>query len=807
LGTSPLSLAAILLIAPIAASQEPESAQPGDSGQVAQVADSTPAEPAPQDTADADRPAQQADAPPPDSAPQTTSSAGERWARQVREFRQAKFQGTVEPDAGSRLLRSLSQELATTRDELAAALRERDLDTAIPVDAELVALFGARDSLLLALDDTTRQRIFALGRDGLREVKGELAFFWLHSRQAIMAARSTGSAVLVQWLNAPLGWIPGFLKILLASLIFLWWRRTGADALVRWRKRLIEMRPIRRQNVRLAKALWYLDRIRPPLEWLFLLAAIVSVTAARGFGPALFVWAVAKWVLIGWTAVLLVDAFAARSAAARRGQAGLRRRSLWLFCWWIVAFGLGRQLVRYFFGGGALFHWITAALLMLLGLAVLVLLIWWRDEVPERLDALSARPRFIDALLARRTGLQSYATSLIGGAYLLFDGVRRAFVRVLANSDLGRRTLAHLTRSEIARQALHEKAAIQGAPISEAIRGKLLDPHAPLVEKVVRNTVASLIDLLGDHTGTVAALIGERGSGKTRVMERLVEKIDQSAVLVSCPFGTFDDLAAELAAALLPGAGTDGGDPGALIRASGHEVIVLEDVHRLARPVVGGRSEFAQLRALVRDAGPDVSWVFTIDSTAWEYLRRFKEEEPLHHHILRLEPWEEDDIARLVGSRCEWAAIDPDYTRLILPRQLDDGSYDGLAGRNRAGFLRILWDDSGGNPEAALRLFAESLVMADSDRPIVRLAHPPVAADLEGLEPGAFFVLRTLLRLEKATPDAIAACLPMSMEQVEDTLLFARSKGILHDHGDCLSVDWRWDRAVRRALARRNMTA
>lgn len=742
-------------------------------------------------------------------APQTSrfQGIGATWTERIEAHRTGVADGSVSSAVGGTLLDSLASVIDSVETGLAVALRARDANVSGPVDAELMSLYRARESLLLALDDTARARLFAFGSDGVDAVVRELRFFWLHSYHETVAMGSTARGFLAQFLAAPLGWIPDFLKIALALLLFLWWRQSGARGLVRWRKRLLEIRPIRRQNLRLAKGLWYFDRIRVPVEWLVLLTAIVTVTPARAFGPALFVWAVAKWILIGWAAVLLVDAMAARSAAGRRGESGLRRKSLWLLCWWIVAYGLGRQLVGDFFGPGALFHWVTALLMVLLGLGVIVLVAWWRDEVPERLQALAQRPRFFDALLANPTRLRSYLTSFLGGGYLLFDGTRRTIVRVLARSDLGRRTLAHLTRSELAKQALKEEGAIEGDPLPPSIRAQLLDgADAPLIDKAARKTVTALVNILGSGAGTTAALVGERGSGKSRTARRVVEKLDRKAMVVQCPFGSFDELARLISDKLQVPWDSETGRLAEALRVSDTEVVIVDDVHRLTRPVIGGVVEADRLRSLIRETGDEVSWMLTFDSTAWEYVRRFRETEPVHNHVLELEEWGEEEIGRLVEARTKAAGLEPDFEQLVLPRQLDDSSYDNLASRNKAGFYRILWDDAGGNPEAALRIWADSLLVVPSGAEVVRLAHPPKAADLEGQSSTTFFILRTLLRLETAAAEDVAACLPISFEEIEDTLLFLRTKGIVEECDGRLSVSWTWDRAVRRALSRRNMT-
>ena len=753
--------------------------------------------------------------PPPDStaAPQGSLAdeqasdsplSSPRWDRRIEAFADDVRSGSDVPGQGQALYDSLNAAVERSRAGLADALRRRAVEEASRRDAEMIALYESREALLRELDETFRIRRFALTVVGMREVLGELEFFWLHSRFETLAVRSTAAAAGGRLINDPLGWIPGFLKIALAVLAFLWWRITGAPKLVAWRRRLVEIRPVRRQNVRLAKGLWYFDRIRAPVEWLAIWLVIVNVTAARTFGPALFLWAFLKWILIGWTAVLWVDALAARGAVGRRDRAPLRRKTLWTLCWWLVGFLLGRQLVRDFFGQGALFHWVSVALLLLLLPLTVLVVVWWRDEVLERLDAGPHRPGFADRILSRRTGLRSYPGAAVGGIYLTFDGVRRWVLRTLGSSDLGRRALAQLSRSEIARQAEKEQGAEAVAPLPQGPRQVLLNGNAPLIEKVGRKRVNELAELFQETPGSGAVLVGPRGSGKTTVLTRVAERLADQCLLVTCPLRSVEGLIAEIADELSLSRADSPDVVAAALRSRERMVVAIDDIHRLARPVIGGMEQLDRLRSFTRAAGSGVSWLYGADATAWEYVRRFQEVEPVHNHVSHLEPWGEEEIGRLLESRAEAAGIDPDFSRLVLPRQLDDRTYESLDARNRAGFARVLWDDCGGNPAVALHLWADSLAM-DGPRVVVRLSHPPGPGDLDALSPSAFFMLRTLLRLETATVDEIADCLPGDVEIVEDAIQLARSRGMVEERDGRLTIGWRWYRAIQRALARRNM--
>jgi hypothetical protein len=471
-----------------------------------------------------------------------------------------------------------------------------------------------------------------------------------------------------------------------------------------------------------------------------------------------------------------------------------------------VGFLLGRQLVRDFFGQGALFHWVSVALLLLLVPLIVVIVVWWRDEVIEQMEGDQNRPGFAERILAHRTGLRSYLGAAAGGVYLTYDGVRRWILRTLGSSDLGRRGLAHLSRSEIARQAEKEQGSEPATPLPEGQRHALLNGNAPLIEKVGRQQVNALIEMFEAQPGSGAILVGPKGSGKSTVLGRVAGRLGDQCLLIECPLRSVEDLFAELADQLGLSRVDSADEVAAALQTKERLVVAIDDVHRLAKPVIGGLEQVDRLRSFTRAAGDGVSWLYAADEDSWEYVRRFNADEPIHNHVSRLGPWGEDEIGRLLEARCEAAGIDPDFSRLVLPRQLDDRTYESLDARNRAGFARILWDDSGGNPAVALHLWADSLTM-DEAKVVVRLSRPPGPGDLDILSPAAFFVLRTLLRLEAATMEEIADCLPGSDESVADVVQLARLHNMVDERDGRLTIAWRWHRTIRRALARRNMIA
>ena len=154
-------------------------------------------------------------------------------------------------------------------------------------------------------------------------------------------------------------------------------------------------------------------------------------------------------------------------------------------------------------------------MLLLIPIAVLVI-VWWRDEVVLKLEADPNRPALAERLLVHRTGLRSYATSLVGGLYLINDAVRRFTLRVATNSEFVRRMLAQLSRSEIAAMRRH-------AVLVNVGRGRLVDEEA-VRERVARGEIVAALDWYP----TIAGLAGLADRVPT---DRPIDGIDMSAFM------------------------------------------------------------------------------------------------------------------------------------------------------------------------------------------------------------------------------------------------------------------------------------
>src|SRR5690606_28379232 len=206
-------------------------------------------------------------------------------------------------------------------------------------------------------------------------------------RYRALALPRLGEAILADLETSPLPILFGLVQLGFAILVFRYWRKRAGPTLEAMRNSLLASdRGSPRINASLALALWYVERIRKPLEWLALFAVLFRVLLADGSVLEIEVlWLVVLWLSLGAAVVLFVDAVAAHeSMLYGRGSnlsAQLRIRSLRLIGLTVVLTGLVLSLTEELVGRGAIHKWVRSLVWLAAIPIALVLIRWWRDYV------------------------------------------------------------------------------------------------------------------------------------------------------------------------------------------------------------------------------------------------------------------------------------------------------------------------------------------------------------------------------------------------------------------------------------------
>jgi hypothetical protein len=749
-----------------------------------------------------------------------TLSESELWAQRVEAISKKIRLLEKSPKDADDMYHELSTALRTKRELLRQALRSAlspqqklQYGTVAELHAAMTSLYKSRSQLLKVVTPELRASVTGTGVVGMNKLRGELEYLLLHWQFHALAIPQLGPQIVEQLQQAPLPVIWGALKFILAILLFRWWRAWAAQGLVRLRTGVLDIRPRTRRNLRVARFIWYVERVRYPVEWLILMLVVFDIIDVPSLGVIeQLCRIILYWILLSRIAIALIHAVATRGVAGlSRENSTLELRSLRLVAAWLVILGMGVDIADTYARAGTIYTWVWMLFEILFIPVLLLLIIWWRKEVFQRLRNLPQQPPlWVEKVLARTKGFRSYMNAAIGAVYLILLSLRKFILRQLSDFDTGRQLLASLLGREVAREYERQKSIDGNTDISDKLREALLADEGKLIEKVASKELKRLIEIVEFGHGGAIALISERGAGKSVLLNRLAAKFDGNAVLLDCPVTGYEELRQAFVDALgVPKEKSTVQEIIRSLRETGTRFISLDNAHRLIRPKMGGMAEFEKLADLIRAIAAEVPipWVATINKAGWQYLRRVRAEQVMLEDLIELPPWTQEQLGELVEARSEAVGIHPDFSQIIIPHQFDEVVYETLEERNRAGFFRILWNASGGNPKVALQLWADALVQTEHGEIAVLLPQQMASAQLENANLQLLLVLRVIMQTEVVSAEDIISSLRLAPPVVMNALHVSELRGWIEESAGLYRLAWRWYQTVARVLSRQNLLA
>jgi hypothetical protein len=439
-----------------------------------------------------------------------------------------------------------------------------------------------------------------------------------------------------------------------------------------------------------------------------------------------------------------------------------------------------------------------------------VIVRWWRNIIFERIDAIRRKKAFEQWIVANRSGWKSFPLALIAGAYLFAHGSIRAIRTWMGRFDITRRVLAYLFRRGLDRLA-EEKAKFTIQPLSGSTYAAL-GPETASTETVpgsADDQVKSVVERIKRIGGGVFAVVGERGGGKTTVLRR-VRDTCQDVVFVDCPETGLEGLRSALAAGLNVDPSASLENCASALNANVHDSgLLIDNAHRLIQPVMGGLASFDRLIDVARTYSSKCTWFLSVNEVIWRFFERARGARPLFDEVVTLDAWREEEIVNLLTARCRQVGIQPSFEHFLerLPPDADEFDRAEALERAAAGYYRLLWDYSAGNPGVALHMWRRSLGMDTNGKVYVKLFQAPDVRELEQLPDPAIFVLRAVIQLEPARLEDVARATMLRTPQVEDALRYGLARGYFKRDGDRYRVTWGWFRPITRFLQRHHLLA
>ncbi len=705
-------------------------------------------------------------------------------------------------------------DLVELRDSLSAeveALSAEELLVAWEVASllrdDVVMLNRDRLRLLPSMSPHVRDELTGLGLAGRAQARRELGQIGLELRYHAMSLPRDAASVASSVQARPLDLVVRALELVCIIALFRWWRGQ-ADALLRkWRGPMWAPSPA--QRVR-ANAIWYLLRIRHPVEWLLLLMVLPFVVGTASNALELrLIWLVLVWVQGARAVVVTVDAIAERQSiygVSAKGNGKLRFRSLRLIGLTVTLVGLILTLTSDIVGRGTIYRWVLQGCWVLVAPIGIWLVSQWRPSIVGRLEGSVKTSAVARLVVENQSGVRGFLVAAVGGAWLLGRGTSAWLVRQLSGLDTTRKVLAYLFRREVARKAETSTLGPRGTPLA----GRPFDQLGPQsqatktapVEEPARELVTQALELTRATACTLSVVVGERGMGKTTFLRRLVGRSEETTCIVGCPPEGFDALL-EALAVQFNAANYEIETVAQAIRDAGPSLICIDDAHRMIAPAVGGLEQLDHFTRFALKVGGDVSWIVAVQEAAWHFVERARGERVFFDRVFTLPRWTEDQIATLIQRRTVEVELKPSFDALVVAAESDDPA-EGR--RTELGYYRILWDHSDGNPAVALQAWRNSLFVSQTeDEPVVRLFEEPSATEVERLPATLLFVLRAIVQLELATPQEVADCTQLPGPDVADAIRFSVAHGYVEPSSGRFRLSWTWYRTITRVLVRQHL--
>ncbi|GAF81190.1 unnamed protein product, partial [marine sediment metagenome] len=231
------------------------------------------------------------------------------------------------------------------------------------------------------------------------------------------------------------------------------------------------------------------------------------------------------------------------------------------------------------------------------------------------------------------------------------------------------------------------------------------------------------------------------------------------------------------------------------------------DLHLLVRPIPGGISGIARLADLHDRITTPLTWGLSVDRFAYQLITRLRSDFTLADHVIHLRPWSEEQIGEFVQNRCELAELEVDFSKVKIPRQYMDVAQDEIEDRNRIGIYTMLTALSRGNPSIAIRLFADSITIAEDGSAEATLPANRDDQLFKNRSINLLLVLRVIAQVELITFDDIVSNLHFEPSVITSSLQCAMQNKWVEERNGRYRISWPWFRVITQILGRQNLLA
>ena len=469
----------------------------------------------------------------------------------------------------------------------------------------------------------------------------------------------------------------------------------------------------------------------------------------------------------------------------------------------------------------------------------------WRAAIAAviagRLPSHSALGRLVETRAAHPLGAVFVAVAL---GVLLARRLAGLARQNLAETETNKRLLAFLFRRRVERHAqengrvLDKPHALPAEVLDQFPSGSLRPEDRPVKPAFLAEIKQAFAAWQEERVQGSVVLVGASGMGKSTALGMLEGELGAPVVYgaITTKHISPGSLVAALAELLLGPAGeqneqneqseqNDQNEQGGqdeeartapeirsedelvdALRARAPGIIALDDCHDLFLRQVGGFEAWHAFTRIVNKSCDRVFWVLACNDAAWDYLRGIAGGVSYFRRVVRMPPWTDEELRRLILTRMRRAGYRPSFTDLLVTR-IEGVETRAQIIRTAQGYFRLLWDFTDGNPRVATHFWLSSVVPDPERRRVrVQLFAAPRIAELEALSDDMAFVLTAVVEHENITVDELVAISNVPADFCRFALSYCREHGYLWQSlaTGRIRLSTHWQQSIIRYLKRRH---
>ena len=271
--------------------------------------------------------------------------------------------------------------------------------------------------------------------------------------------------------------------------------------------------------------------------------------------------------------------------------------------------------------------------------------------------------------------------------------------------------------------------------------------------------------LSGKSTEDLVLVVGNRGMGKTTILNSLAKRLGPSSIVHRATPKTTDlDNFYSFLSEILKAPIKSVRDVEKLDESLTEKtVLILDDIQNFFLGKIGGFEVYNAFVEVLSLRTRNLFWCLSVNSRSWAFLKGSLGQEHLYGKVIELLPWRDFEIQNLILKRHDISGFKREFHQSI---KAYGASGDTLGQQAETQFFRLLWGQSRGNPRSALMYWISAVSLAEKNKIVVGVPSFISSSLVGTMSDDSLFLLASIARHESLTQDEM-----QSVTSIQSTVI------------------------------------